>query len=259
MSPGPIGRPSDAGLAASEALYRATFDKAALGIAHVGLDGRWLRVNDRLCAIIGYAREELLGRTFQEFTHPDDLANNLVHVQALLEGRESVYTIEKRYRRRDGTDIWAKLTVSLLRDADGRPAHFVSVVDDISDRKRAEVALRESEIRLRLALDAAGIGIAEWDLVRRVFCADARLSALGQGLFPADTWLSMDGPERAAWTARLHPEDRAAYEADRQAQAEGNVVRATWSFRWSFRVAAGPGSRASPGCSRGTRRAVRCA
>ncbi len=231
MSVGATRNGSEAGIAASEALYRATFDQAALGIAHVGLDGRWLRVNDRLCAIIGYAREELLGRAFPEFTHPDDLADNLAHMQALLEGRESVYTMEKRYRRRDGTQIWVKLTASLLRDAAGRPEHFISVVDDISDRKRAEAALRESEIRQRLGLDAAEVGIAEWDHARGVFRVDARIAALSRGLLPPDTWLAVDGPERAAWTARLHPDDRAANQADRQAQAEGRVSKRNVEFR----------------------------
>ena len=104
-------------------------------------------------------------------------------------------------------------------------------MDGASDHARAAVALRESEVRLRLGLDAAGIGIAEWDLARRLFRVDARLAALSRGLFPADTWLSMEGPERAAWSARLHPEDRAAYEADRQAQAEGRVRTRNFEFR----------------------------
>ncbi len=231
MSIGAAHGDLEAGLDASEALYRATFDKAALGIAHVGLDGRWLRVNDRLCEIIGYAREELLGRAFSELTHPDDLPDNLAHLQALLEGSESVYVTEKRYRGPDGTDIWVKLSTSLLRDGQGRPEHLISVMDDISDRKRAEAALRESEFRLRLGLDAAGVGLAEWDHARHVFRVDARISALSHGLLAADTWLSMDGPERAAWVARVHPDDWAANQADRQAQAEGSVARRTIEFR----------------------------
>ncbi|MBV8615196.1 MAG: PAS domain-containing protein, partial [Acetobacteraceae bacterium] len=103
-------------------------------------------------------------------------------------------------------------------------------MDDVPDHAPA-AALRESEVRLRLGLDAAGVGIAEWDLARRVFRVDARVAALSHGLFPADAWLSMDGPERAAWTARLHPEDRAASRADRQAQAEGRVSAHTLELR----------------------------
>ncbi len=219
----PAGKRHDpkAALAASETLYRATFDQAALGIAHVGLDGRWLRVNDRLCAITGYGREDLLERRFQDITYSEDLPGNLASLQKLLGGGISSCTMEKRYRRRDGNLIWVKLTVSLLRDSDGHPAHFISVVDDISDRKRAEAALRDHEIRLRLGLDTAGIGLAEWDRARDVFRVDARIAAMSQGLLPADTWLAAHGPERAAWVARLHPDDLAAHQVDRLAQAEG--------------------------------------
>ncbi|MEO8715728.1 MAG: PAS domain S-box protein, partial [Acetobacteraceae bacterium] len=143
----------EAALAASEALYRATFDQAALGIAHVGLDGRWLRVNDRLCAITGYSRAELLGRHFADITHPDDLPANLAYVDAVREGRAPTYTMEKRYRRRDHTLVWVKLAVSVLRGPTGQPKHFISTVDDISDRKRAEAALHANEQLLRQALD----------------------------------------------------------------------------------------------------------
>jgi PAS domain S-box-containing protein len=129
----------------SEEINRATFDQAAVGIAHVSIDGSWLRVNDKLCAIVGYSREELVGgMTFQGITHPEDLDADLDHVRQVLDGRVATYSMEKRYRRKDRSIIWVNLTVSLVRSADGRPRHFISIIEDITERKRAEQALKHS-------------------------------------------------------------------------------------------------------------------
>lgn len=127
----------------SEAQQRATFDNAAVGIAHVGLDGRWLRCNDAMCALTGYSREELLTKTFTEITHPDDIEPDWSAVRRLLAGEIETYSIEKRYIRKDGSLIWGHLTVSLLRDAQGRPQHFISIVQDIQSRKEAQAQLRQ--------------------------------------------------------------------------------------------------------------------
>ncbi len=125
-------------LSESEERFRTTFEQAAVGIAHVGLDGSWLRVNARLCAMLGYGAEELRSLTFQTLTHPDDLDADLEQVQRLLAGDIDTYSLDKRYLRRDSGVIWANLTVSLHRDADGAPQYFISVMQDISKRKAAE-------------------------------------------------------------------------------------------------------------------------
>ncbi|CUW38660.1 membrane protein of unknown function(PAS domain,112-232) [Magnetospirillum sp. XM-1] len=138
--------------------YDATFDQAAVGIALVAPDGRWLRVNRKLCAIIGYSREELLAKTFQDITHPDDLDADLELVRRMLAKEIDTYTMEKRYLHKDGDVIWANLTVSLVRTPDGVPDHFISVIEDISKRKAAEAALRESEAQLRQAEALASLG-----------------------------------------------------------------------------------------------------
>jgi PAS domain S-box-containing protein len=122
----------------SEERFRVTFEHAAVGAAQVGIDGRWLRVNRRLSEIVGYEREELLQRTFQEITHPDDLDENIEQMRRLLEGELQTYTAEKRYLRKDGSAVWVNLTVSLVRDTSGEPGYFISVVEDISERKKAE-------------------------------------------------------------------------------------------------------------------------
>ena len=122
----------------SEERFRATFEQAAVGMAHVDLDGRWLHVNEKLLEIVGYGREELLGLTFQDITHPDDLDADLDHLRRLLAGEMETYSMEKRYFRKDGSIVWIELTVSLVRNASGKPAYFISVIEDITGRKRGE-------------------------------------------------------------------------------------------------------------------------
>ncbi|MGI9536456.1 MAG: PAS domain S-box protein [Desulfocapsaceae bacterium] len=134
-------------LTRSEARFRATFEQAAVGIANVaavGPVGRFLQINKKFCDIVGYTREEMLNLTFQDITHPDDLDTDLEHVRKLLEGDIATYSMEKRYYRKDSSTVWVNLTVSLLRDKEGNPDHFVSVAMDITDRKQAEKDLIKS-------------------------------------------------------------------------------------------------------------------
>ncbi|HEX5545737.1 MAG TPA: PAS domain S-box protein, partial [Nitrospira sp.] len=133
----------------SEERYRATFANAAVGIAHIGLDGRWLQFNESLCTITGYSREELLGMTFADITYPGDLEAEWAQAHRMLAGEVETYSMEKRYVRKDGSLIWVHKTVSLLRDADRMPLHFISIVEDIDDRKQAEEALREAQAHLQ--------------------------------------------------------------------------------------------------------------
>ncbi len=133
----------------SEERYRATFANAAVGISHIGLDGRWLRVNESLCTITGYLREELLAMNFADITHSDDLEAEWLQTRRMLAGEAETYSMEKRYVRKDGSLIWVNKTVSLLRDAHRMPLHFISIIEDIDDRKQAEEALREAQARLQ--------------------------------------------------------------------------------------------------------------
>ncbi|HEY9672675.1 MAG TPA: PAS domain S-box protein [Waterburya sp.] len=134
----------------SEQRFRATFDQAAVGIAHVDLQGRFLRINHKFCDLLGYTEGEMLAQSFQDITLPDDLDADVTHIRQLLSGEISMYSVEKRYISRSGEMIWVNLTVSLRRRSSGEPKYFIAVVQDINARKQAEEALRQSESQLRV-------------------------------------------------------------------------------------------------------------
>jgi PAS domain S-box-containing protein len=135
-------RRSRARLSESETRFRLTFDLAAIGIAHVSLEGRWLRVNPKLCDMLGYGEDELRTMKFQDLTHPDDLEATLAHMRQMLAGEIRVCTFEMRYIRKDCAVAWAHLTVSVAPKADGTPDYFISVVEDITARRSADDELR---------------------------------------------------------------------------------------------------------------------
>src|SRR5262249_26365237 len=136
----------------SEERYRQVEEHAPTGLALVALDGRWVRVNPALCALLGYSGDELLGRTFQDVTHPEDRDTALY--ERLLAGELPTYQREERYVRKDGRVVWILLSVSLVRDAAGRPLYAISQVQDITARKRAEEALRRANEELAQASQA---------------------------------------------------------------------------------------------------------
>ncbi|BBJ23151.1 EAL domain-containing protein [Candidatus Nitrotoga sp. AM1P] len=126
----------------SEQRFRATFEQAAVGIAHVGLDGRWLRVNNKLCIITGYSEEELLTHDRPSITYPDDIPDELNSMQQLLAGDVPSSTKEMRYTRKDRSLVWVNLTWSLTRTSTGEPDYFIEVIEDITKRKEATERLR---------------------------------------------------------------------------------------------------------------------
>ena len=168
-------------LAASERRFRGTFELAAVGIAHVGLDGRFLRVNARFRDITGYDAAEFDRLDFAAITHPDDLDADLERVRDLLSGRLATYSMDKRYVRKDGSLVWITLTVSLVRDDDGAPLFFISVIADVSARKAAEAAARDNAAAVRELLDAASDRVVVADASGRVLAVNAAAAA-GIGL-----------------------------------------------------------------------------
>jgi PAS domain S-box-containing protein len=133
----------------SEERFRNAFQHSAIGMALVSPQGKFLQINSKLCAITGYSERELLGKTFQEITHPDDLESDLQNVQKMLAGKLETYVMEKRYIHRDGGIVWVLLSVSLVRDSDKNPLFFISQIEDITERKQAGEELRKSEERYK--------------------------------------------------------------------------------------------------------------
>ena len=155
-------------LADAEARFSLAFEHAPIGKALVAPDGRFLRVNRALCRIVGHDEMALLDRTFQDITVPEDLGIDLDHLQRTLAGEIEGYSMEKRYLRADGTPVACQLDVALVRSDDGVPQYFISQVQDISERRLAEVALDEVRAAQRACLEALEQGVVMADLVGNV-------------------------------------------------------------------------------------------
>ncbi len=143
----------------TESRFRATFEQAAVGVAHVSLEGKFLRINQKFCDITGYSEDEILDLSFQGITHPEDLNTDLEHVQQVIHGDIENYSMDKRYIRNDGSVVWVNLTVSLVFDRGGNPKYFVSVIKDISERKDIEQDLARSEAKYRELIDNSIVGV----------------------------------------------------------------------------------------------------
>tara|TARA_R110002094_G_scaffold119884_1_gene114876 strand:+ start:1212 stop:2561 length:1350 start_codon:yes stop_codon:yes gene_type:complete len=134
-------------------LFESAFEYAAIGMALVSLEGRWLRVNNAAIELLGYSETELLTNYFQALTHPDDLDKDLELLREMLSGERDTYRMEKRYFHKNRQEIWALLSVSMVRDENGKPEYFVSQMQDISAQKRAEAALQQRQKQLEALND----------------------------------------------------------------------------------------------------------
>jgi PAS domain S-box-containing protein len=156
----------------------AMFELANMGISEVALDGRFLRVNHALCAITGYSQEELLAMHGQDLTPAEDRHLSLDLMRNAIEGKGDRFTVEKRYVRKDGSLVWIELYSALARDAAGNAAYFISQTHDISQRRAAEGALRESEARYRSVIDHMSAGLIQHDADGAIVACNARALAL---------------------------------------------------------------------------------
>ena len=163
---------AEASLLESERRFRRTFELAGSGVAHIGMDRRFLRVNRRLCEILGYPQDELLRLTGRQISHPDDL--DVINAQRplLYAGEIDSVRVEKRYVRKDGSIVWVSFTMVVERDAVGKPQYEIAFFDDVTARKQAEAALRESEERFRSVVDSANDGILVYDKQLNVIVAN---------------------------------------------------------------------------------------
>jgi PAS domain S-box-containing protein len=222
-------------LSDSEARFRATFENAAVGVALVGSDGSILRANSSFARMLGYSVEELTTRTFQDLTYPDDLAANLSVLNKTLVGEAQSYCIEKRYVRKDGSVLWANLTVGCVRKSDNSVDYFISVIQDITDRKQAEARLAERNAQLDLAHRAARVGSYAYDFTAKTMRI-SRASAAVHDPSPSVMDIAAD-----QWGQRVHRDDmervraehiRALKERRRELVCEFRYVRPGGEVRW---------------------------
>ncbi|HEX2828672.1 MAG TPA: EAL domain-containing protein [Burkholderiales bacterium] len=189
-------------LSASETQFRATFEQAAIGIAHTTLEDRFLRVNEKLCSMVGYSREELLGMSMHDLSHPDEVGKGAVNRKRLIAGEIDTISAERRCVCKDGSIKWLHRTISMVRDPGGEPAYFIRVAEDITERKRLEHALQHTAThdkltdlpnrslihdRLRHALEQAtrrerAVGVMFIDLDRFKIVNDTLGHAMGDRL-----------------------------------------------------------------------------
>jgi len=128
--------------------FLTAFDYAPIGMALVSPEGNWIKVNNSLCAILGYKRNEIIKLTFQDITHPDDLAEDLEHVTRLLNREADTYSMSKRYFHKDGRIVWVSLTVAIVRNPDNEPVYFISQLKDITERVKNSERLKKERQRL---------------------------------------------------------------------------------------------------------------
>ena len=186
----------------TEEHFRNAFDLAAIGMALVSPQGAWLRVNRALCDLLGYSEEELLRGNFQDVTHTDDVGNDLANLYRLMQGETLRCQVEKRYVHRQGQIVWALNSVSLVRDGDNQPAHFIFQIQDMTERKRAEAALHS----LSLVDELTGL------YNRRGFLAvtDAHLSSIRRNhKLPVILYADLDGLKEINDSLGHHEGDRA--------------------------------------------------
>lgn len=150
------------------ALFKQTFNLAAVGMAHLGMDGKWLRVNPKLCEITGYSEAELLQLSFKGITHPDDMARDLDKMRDLVSHHIDAYHTEKRYIRKDGRSVWVALSVSIVWKEDGTPDYGISIIEDIQSRKDAEREGTAAQKQYRSLFDQMPEGVLLIDENMRV-------------------------------------------------------------------------------------------
>ncbi|MEP1075212.1 PAS domain S-box protein [Leptolyngbya sp. PL-A3] len=189
-------------LRTSEERLSAIFSQAAVGLSEISLEGHFHRVNDELCKMLGRSRQDLLVAGVPDVTHPDDVPRSLEAFRQLVATGEPI-SFDKRYLRPDGTIVWANSNLTRLDDEQGHPRSVLAVTVDLSDRKRAEEALREREQRLSIATEAAQLGIFEWKVPEDVTIWENDRQYELFGLTPADGSVSA----QEFFEHYLHPDD----------------------------------------------------
>tara|TARA_R110001606_G_scaffold35062_2_gene102449 strand:- start:1373 stop:4330 length:2958 start_codon:yes stop_codon:yes gene_type:complete len=184
----------------NEESFIKTFDNSIIGMAMVGFDGKFIKVNKSLANSLGYSANELTELTFQDLTHPEDLAKNVSLLQKVLDHELESYQIEKRYVHKNGSLVYVVLTTTMVKDLDGNPSYMISQVQDITSKKEAEHNFKETSERLNVATRVANIGIWEYHIANNtVQCNDNMYDIYG---IPKGTADLLD-----EWLKHILPED----------------------------------------------------
>jgi len=188
-------------------LLLATFEQAAIGIAHLTLDEQWISVNQRYCDITGYSRAEILQFKVEQLTHPEDVPASLEFIRRIRDGELPEYRIEKRYIRKDGRIIWVNLTVSIVRSVDGQPLYLVGFIEDITQRREAEADASRSLSLLRATLESTADGILVVDLNGKILSFNQKMADMWE--IPAEIFACGDDQRAidAALDKLVHPEE----------------------------------------------------
>jgi two-component system, cell cycle sensor histidine kinase and response regulator CckA len=216
-----------------EKRFQGLFDTSPIGMSLVSPEGKWLKVNKSLAKILGYPQSELLQKTFQEITHPDDLDDDVHKVHQMLKGDITNYQIEKRYIHKDESIVWVVLGVSLVNDTDGKPLYFVSQVLDVTKQKEYETKLAERDKQFQLITEIVGEvfwmstpGIAEMIYVSPSY----------EKVFGRTTNSLYNDPQ--AFAKAVHPQDQARVQAELKLHKKGiwsvdyRIIRPDGSVRW---------------------------
>jgi PAS domain S-box-containing protein len=212
-----------------EARFRGTFENAAVGVAHMTADCQYLRVNQKVCDIFGYSRDELEGKFCAQITHVHDIDVGVNQFDALMRGEISSFSAEKRYLRKDGSPVWVNMSVSLQRNSNNEPEYAIELIQDISDRKQTEEALQSATARIEHAVRGSDIGIWEIEL------SDGDIR---QGRFDfTNVWeqLGYKRPEYPAdfstVIALVHPDEQDRIQQATQAYIDGKTSELEFEYR----------------------------
>ena len=195
-------RPAEVGRQDTEEQLHSTMEQIGIAIGLISLDGRWLRVNRAFAELLGESPDDLVGLPAESRTHPDDVASDREATRILLAGEGGSYTMEKRYLTSSGQIVWALVNVSLVTGPENQPAHLITAVQDITERKQAESALEEREERYLLLIQAASEAVRRWDL------ATDRMEWDRGAVAPLDYHWGEVGETTDWWYQRIHPDDR---------------------------------------------------
>jgi two-component system, cell cycle sensor histidine kinase and response regulator CckA len=224
-------RQAQIGRRESEEQFHSSFEESGIGMALISTDGRWVRVNRAVCELLGCTPDDLIGLSVEGVTHPDDVSAGREAMRLLQAGECRTYTMEKRYLRPSGAVVWALVNVSLVPGPEGEPGHFIAGIQDITERKQSELALREGQERFQLLAQSSREVVRDWNLVTDRIIWDP-------GTGPLLDYLPSELGETASWWyQRIHPADRERVVASIDvAIADGS---AGWTDEYRFRRADG--------------------